>query len=220
MSNIREKGFIWQAYNNMISLKCQVEALLDVKRSDCLVVNAFADQCNTIEHLSLGEDRTIHRVTLLKGREDTFSRLHVEEVRLKRINDGTTWVEANSCAACAFFSRLPFANIVGISISGRKSVQFRILAPSRSDFSLMKSRMRDEQIEFNVLSVTTGGRKELTCRQRAIMQTAIQLRYFENRNRISLTDLAEVIGVSPSTLSEIIRRSVKKTISYYFDHRP
>ncbi|MHB8397244.1 MAG: hypothetical protein ACYDAZ_04050 [Thermoplasmataceae archaeon] len=74
-------------------MKCQVEALLDVKRSDCLVVNAFADQYNTIEHLSLGEDRTIHRITPLQGGMDAFSRLHAEDVRLKRINDGTTWVE-------------------------------------------------------------------------------------------------------------------------------
>jgi len=52
----------------------------------------------------------------------------------------------------------------------------------------------------------------LTARQEEILGTALTQGYFEFPRRISLTDLSELIGVRPSTLSEILRGAERRIL--------
>lgn len=56
---------------------------------------------------------------------------------------------------------------------------------------------------------------ELTCRQREVLRTAFQLGYFDVPKRISLKELSDIVGVSPSSVDEIIKRAEKKILSHY-----
>jgi len=52
----------------------------------------------------------------------------------------------------------------------------------------------------------------LTARQEQVLGTALAQGYFEFPRRISLTGLSELVGVRPSTLSEILRGAERRVL--------
>jgi predicted DNA binding protein len=52
----------------------------------------------------------------------------------------------------------------------------------------------------------------LTERQEQVLETALAQGYFEFPRRISLTGLSELVGVRPSTLSEILRGAERRVL--------
>jgi len=52
----------------------------------------------------------------------------------------------------------------------------------------------------------------LTARQEQVLGTALAQGYFEFPRRISLTELSELVGVRPSTLSEILRGAERRIL--------
>ena len=202
----------------MIAVKCQVEAIIDLKRDDCPVTNTFAHNNCTVDRLSIRPDRTLHRV-ISSSDCDICSDSHQYDFKIKRINDRTAWVESCSCAVCTFFSDLSFLEVLGTMSPKRNILRFKIMTPSKSDFRALKMRLKEAGIEFDVVSVKPQPHLDLTNKEEATLKTALKLGYFENSHRISLTDLSHVVGVSPSSMSEMIRRGMKKVVNYYFDRK-
>ena len=54
--------------------------------------------------------------------------------------------------------------------------------------------------------------RELTARQKEILGTALAQGYFEFPRKLSLTGLSKLVGVKPSTLSEILRSAERKAL--------
>jgi predicted DNA binding protein len=52
----------------------------------------------------------------------------------------------------------------------------------------------------------------LTARQEEVLGAALAQGYFEFPRRISLTNLSELVGVKPSTLSEILRGAERRIL--------
>jgi len=52
----------------------------------------------------------------------------------------------------------------------------------------------------------------LTARQEEVLGKALVKGYFEFPRRISLTNLSELVGVRPSTLSEILRNAERRVL--------
>jgi predicted DNA binding protein len=55
----------------------------------------------------------------------------------------------------------------------------------------------------------------LTSRQRNIVEIALEEGYFDYPRRITLRQLSKKVGVSASTVSEVLRRAEKKILSAY-----
>ena len=53
-------------------------------------------------------------------------------------------------------------------------------------------------------------RETLTERQKEIVVTAVARGYFEFPRKVSLTELSRLVGVRPSTLSEILRSAERR----------
>ena len=56
----------------------------------------------------------------------------------------------------------------------------------------------------------------LTKRQKEIILTAVAQGYFEFPRRISLTGLGELLGIRPSTVSEILRSAERRLVARAF----
>ena len=61
--------------------------------------------------------------------------------------------------------------------------------------------LRDEEIPYRVISTRTTGSRMLTSRQRVVFDSAMNEGYWDSPRRITLSALAELLGVSKSTLS-------------------
>lgn len=196
-----------------------VEAIIEVIRGDCVVDEAMAeDQCS-IERLAMGPKRTLHKVAFNGNEEKVRGNLTSHGLKYRNAGTGALWVEASSCTPCVFFSS-SFSGVLGSRTLRHRKIQYRILLPSARELRSLESSMKAVGIEYELLAVIPYVHQELTERQREILSIALEHGYFDDESRTSLTQLAEIIGLSPSSLSEIMRRSLKKSVNFYFDHRP
>jgi hypothetical protein len=91
---------------------------------------------------------------------------------------------------------------------------WRFIARKTSDFRQVLARLAREGIETRIEDVAPLERRAtLTGRQKEIMATAVAQGYFEFPRRISLTGLSELVGVKPSTLSEILRSAERRIMA-------
>jgi hypothetical protein len=91
---------------------------------------------------------------------------------------------------------------------------WRFIARKTSDFRQVLARLSKEGIEARIEDVAPLERKAtLTGRQKEIMATAVAQGYFEFPRKISLTGLSELVGVKPSTLSEILRSAERRIMA-------
>ena len=92
--------------------------------------------------------------------------------------------------------------------------EWRFIARKTSDFRQVLARLSKEGIETRIEDVAPLERKAtLTGRQKEIMGTAVAQGYFEFPRKISLTGLSELVGVKPSTLSEILRSAERRIMA-------
>jgi hypothetical protein len=88
---------------------------------------------------------------------------------------------------------------------------WRFIIRRTSDFRNVLSELSSEGIQSKVVDISTLERKaELTGRQREIVATAVAKGYFEFPRKVSLTELSGIVGVKPSTLSEILRSAERR----------
>ncbi|HUH82353.1 MAG TPA: helix-turn-helix domain-containing protein [Nitrososphaerales archaeon] len=91
---------------------------------------------------------------------------------------------------------------------------WRFIARKTSDFRQVLAKLAKEGIETRIEDVAPLERKAtLTGRQKEIMATAVAQGYFEFPRKISLTGLSELVGVKPSTLSEILRSAERRIMA-------
>jgi hypothetical protein len=88
---------------------------------------------------------------------------------------------------------------------------WKFIVRRSSDFRNVLTELSHEGIETKIVDISSMERRaELTGRQREIVATAVAKGYFEFPRKLSLTDLSEIVGVKPSTLSEILRSAERR----------
>ncbi len=91
---------------------------------------------------------------------------------------------------------------------------WRFIARKTSDFRQILAHLEKEGIEARIEDVAPLERKPtLTGRQKEIMATAVASGYFEFPRKTSLTGLSQLVGVKPSTLSEILRSAERRIMA-------
>jgi len=99
---------------------------------------------------------------------------------------------------------------------GRPS-SWRFIARRASDLRHILASLEKEGIEARIEDVSPlEPRPTLTGRQREIMVAAVSHGYFEFPRRINLTELSDLVGVKPSTLSEILRGAERRIMENTF----
>ena len=79
-------------------------------------------------------------------------------------------------------------------------------------------KLEESGIHASVKQISEARRDSaLTHRQREVMNKAISLGYFEFPRKTDLTQLAEILQIKPSSLSEILRSAQRKILARYLD---
>ncbi len=98
--------------------------------------------------------------------------------------------------------------------SETQPASWKFITRKTSDFRQVLSKLSKEGIETRIEDVAPLEHKAtLTGRQKEIMATAVAQGYFEFPRKISLTGLSELVGVKPSTLSEILRSAERRIMA-------
>jgi predicted DNA binding protein len=97
-----------------------------------------------------------------------------------------------------------------------QETEWTILTPNEDTLSDLISNL--EKIGSDVRLVSkheTDSGTLLTRRQEAVLRKAFELGYYDYPSRINARELSNTLKITPSTLSEILRRSEHKLVNFY-----
>ncbi len=95
--------------------------------------------------------------------------------------------------------------------SGGHPYNWQVLVRRSDDLRALMSNLEEKGMSVSVNGVSHVSREEsLTGRQREILAAAMAAGYFDFPRKTSLSDLSKLVGVKPSTLSEILRSAERK----------
>ncbi|MBO8181598.1 MAG: helix-turn-helix domain-containing protein [Archaeoglobus sp.] len=106
--------------------------------------------------------------------------------------------------------------ITKASVDGREIV-WNVICDDESFLQLMKN-LEETEVDFEILykGRPAGEKSKITYREEEILKIALERGFFDFPKRIKLEELADIFGIAPSTLSEILRRGQKKILKSYF----
>ncbi|HYB76391.1 MAG TPA: helix-turn-helix domain-containing protein [Nitrososphaerales archaeon] len=88
---------------------------------------------------------------------------------------------------------------------------WRFIVRRTNDLRQILTRLSHDGVQTRIEDVSPLDQKAtLTGRQKEIIATAVAKGYFEFPRKISLTNLSQLVGVKPSTLSEILRSAERR----------
>lgn len=106
--------------------------------------------------------------------------------------------------------------VTGVDIEGEEVV-WSVMCDDESFPGLME-KLENLGMDFELLyKGKPEGKSEVTFREEEVLKLALEKGYFDFPRRIKLEELSKLLGVAPSTLSEIMRRGIKKILESYFE---
>ncbi|MGF3522577.1 MAG: helix-turn-helix domain-containing protein [Candidatus Bathyarchaeia archaeon] len=127
------------------------------------------------------------------------------------------WLESEGCGVCNTILSSEAFLVSGKSMENF-TIMYSFLVPSFEAYKKIISTLKDMGLKVNILKM---GRFEphagiLTEKQERIFWLALKGGFFDYPRKIDTVKLAEKLGISPSTLSEITRRGMRRLLEHYF----
>ena len=125
-------------------------------------------------------------------------------------------VTTRSCTPCRIITGSG-AFMVSGRLSGFRFMEYRFISDEVSFKKVIKA-FSSLGIRYSIKKVTRYRSKGiLTEVQERALLIALKSGFFDYPRKVTLEELARSIGVSPSTLSEILRRGLKRLVEYYYE---
>lgn len=173
----------------------------------------------TVENVKLRDSFTDHIVDLEnKISEEELFKLKKSSLKVLRLNENKLWIRTNGCPVC----KLLYSSDVIVEkakVVGEKTLLYTLLVPNNNSLKDFLNKMANEGVRVTVLNVNEIDNEQLTERQMEILQLAYKLGYFDEDRKITLSELADKLGISVPTLDEILRRALKKVVKYYINRK-
>ena len=169
------------------------------------VVDVRSSSTGSVRHLmDVGEEqaRRVPKELAAKG--------HVE-------GKSAVWLESDGCEVCNTILAHDAFLINGKSMQG-SIITYSFMVPTFEEYQgilrdLEKSGHKAEILKIGKFEQTIGA---LTENQERIFWLALKSGFFDYPRRVGMAELAEKLGISSATLSEIIRRGTRRLLEHYF----
>jgi len=107
--------------------------------------------------------------------------------------------------------------LISAESKGEGKVEWTLILSEKDVLKQIFDHLKTKSVDADLIKLTKIDDKEtLTDRQDKITHVAFERGYFDYPKRISLRELARMFDVSPSTLSEILRKGQRKIVLDYF----
>lgn len=128
-------------------------------------------------------------------------------------------LKTTHCDVCKHFTHLPECFLGSADYQLKDGhVHWRLLL-TNEDLKLLLKKFDEMGIDVEIEQISSYDHHQdsLTLKQEQIVKLAWDMGYFETPRKISLKKLSQILGVSPPTLSEILRRGLRKIVREYFE---
>jgi predicted DNA binding protein len=138
--------------------------------------------------------------------------------RGKKESKPSIWFESEGCEVCnTILSRDAFL-ISGKSME-ENTINYSFIVPTFEAYKSIVSALEKSGHKLNVLKMGSFEPKTgvLTEKQEKIFWLALKGGFFDYPRKIGTQELSAKLGISPATLSEILRRGTRRILEHYFE---
>ena len=198
----------------------EITAIITIKRRDCEITNyilqTFPDA--SIERLKIDGKTTTHRISFKSDNDADEALPGLRAITIDSIKSGkkTIWAKGSCCSACYILGNSE-AVILGSRAVKPDTLSYRISLPSLSKLIDLKHDLQNAQMEFTISELSSGDSNTITDREKEIIFQLYEYGYFDPERKLSLTQIAEKLDVSPAALSEILRKTLRKIVKDYVE---
>lgn len=199
--------------NQLISVKLKV-------RTDCEIVlmTSSNQPIKIIDIRPISSDRVKHLVMVPHS---FINKLALKEELLikKHRSIGKSCIISIDKKSCTVCKILYNTNVfLSSAFSGEEGHIIYSFLTDKEGLNKLLKLLKKNKIEYSIVEITHIDVKSsiLTSTQEKILFIALETGLFDYPRRITLKELAIKLGLSPSTLDEIIRRGLKKLLKAYF----
>jgi predicted DNA binding protein len=195
---------------------------IEIENRECQGLHVLQDlgipHHSLIDIRSLSEGLTRHLIRVpseLKNKLD--DRLSPAPQRSNVSGQASAWFDTAGCLVCQTILANSSFLISGECIQDF-TVIYNFVTPNFQAFQNVVSKLETSGFKLRILEVSRYESRGdiLTEKQERALWFAITLGFFEWPRRITLTELAEKLGISASTLSELMRRGLRRVMRNYF----
>lgn len=94
-------------------------------------------------------------------------------------------------------------------------MEWNILGNNDSVPQLLK-QLDGDGVKVEIIRLAAfNGEEVLTGKQELILQMALERGYFENPRKVNLEELAKITGTTPSAMTQLLRKGLKKVLRQY-----
>ncbi len=199
--------------------------VLEVENRQCAIVKKCA--ALGLRHLKVVDVRSSNRGSvkhLVELDPAEVKKVKNPPAELKAIvskgkGDGkaSIWLESEGCGVCNTILSSDAFLVSGKSIEDF-TIMYSFMVPSFEAYQKIVFALEGMGLKVNVLKMGKFEPHEgvLTEKQERIFWLALKGGFFEYPRKIDATELAAKLGISPSTLSEITRRGMRRLLEHYF----
>ena len=142
----------------------------------------------------------------------------LEEMHLVPVKRDKVYGSARAlCVRYCPLANIGYAFLRSVSSSKNGEIYWRFVGSNYECRRIMQE-LADFGIFYRVAELSTvkenGG---MTGRQELVLRVAYELGYFDYPKRVNIRELAAIFNVTPATLTEEIRKGLKKALTHYFN---
>ncbi|MCX8170496.1 MAG: helix-turn-helix domain-containing protein [Candidatus Bathyarchaeota archaeon] len=198
---------------------------IEVVNDECRVLRLLRDS-GTHQFAVIDVRRLPHGVTRHLMRLPTDSLNKVSRKPNAKVWDtirfggeAAAWFETDGCRVCnTIVSKGAF--LVTAWNSGEDKIIYTFIAPNATAAQDIISALENFNFKLRVLGMERYRRRTLilTEKQEAALWLALEAGFFDHPKKIGIRELSQRLKVSPSTLSETIRRGIQRLLKHYFEN--
>ena len=137
---------------------------------------------------------------------------------IKAGGEAIAWFETKGCDVCnTIVSRGAFL-ITAWNTEGNKII-YTFITPNVETAQDIISTLETLNFELKILGMERYKKRTrvLTERQEMALWLALKAGFFDYPKKMDMSELSRKLKISPSTLSEIMRRGIRRLLEYYFE---
>ncbi len=193
--------------------------VLEIENKQCKMVKKLCTLgFNHLKVVDVRSSRSGSVKHLMDLGEEQAKKVPKELVSAKRVEGKTAvWMESEGCEVCNTILAHDAFLVSGKSLED-SMILYSFMVPT---FEAYQAILGDLTKTGHMFIVRKIGKFEqqigvLTENQERIFWLALKSGFFDYPRQIDMTELSKKLGISPATLSEIMRRGTRRLLEHYF----
>jgi predicted DNA binding protein len=193
--------------------------VLEVENKQCKMVKKLTTL--GLKHLKVVDVRSSTKRSvkhLMDLGEEQAKKVPKDLMAHKRVEGkSAVWMESEGCEVCNTILAHDAFLVSGKSLEDNM-ILYSFMLPTFEAYQAILAELKKTGHKINVRKI---GKFEqqigiLTEKQERIFWLALKSGFFDYPRQVDMTELSKKIGITPATLSEIMRRGTRRLLEHYF----